>query len=108
MPGHRNTHTHIYTQTSIFKGIEDYASNKPKSFNITRIYMFAILGKEKPDIENIRGLKLAVVRHMIIYVIKFVMQPEQTFMGKVYYNEPGLKEAQRKYYAYMNYSHIMQ
>jgi hypothetical protein len=44
----------------------NYASNKPKSFNITRIYMFAILSKEKPDIENIRDLNLAVVRHMIV------------------------------------------
>jgi hypothetical protein len=29
-------------------------------------YMFAILGKEKPDIENISDLNLAVVRHMIV------------------------------------------
>jgi hypothetical protein len=36
------------------------------SFNIKRIYMFAILGREKPDIENIRDLNLAVVRHMIV------------------------------------------
>jgi hypothetical protein len=35
----------------------NYADNKPKSFNITRIYMFAILDKAKPDTENIR-LKL--------------------------------------------------
>jgi hypothetical protein len=33
-------------------------------------YMFAILDKEKPNTENIRGLKLAAVRHMTLQVIK--------------------------------------
>jgi hypothetical protein len=28
--------------------------------------MFAILDKAKPDIENIRGLNLAAVRHMAV------------------------------------------
>jgi hypothetical protein len=28
--------------------------------------VFAILGKEKPDIENIRDLNFVVVRHMIV------------------------------------------
>jgi hypothetical protein len=41
-------------------------------------------------------------------VIKFVLQPEQTFMGQVYYNEPGLNDAKCMYYAYMNYRYIMQ
>jgi hypothetical protein len=62
---------------------------KPKSFNITRIYMFAIFGMEKPHIENIRELNLTVARCMIVQVIKLVLQPEQTFMG---HNLPGLKE----------------
>jgi hypothetical protein len=43
--------------------------------------MSAVLGKENPDIENIGDLNLAVVRHMIIEVIKLVLQPEQTFMS---------------------------
>jgi hypothetical protein len=43
--------------------------------------MFAILGKEKPDTENIRDLNLAVVRHMIVQVITLVLQPEQPFIG---------------------------
>jgi hypothetical protein len=43
--------------------------------------MFAILGKEKTDIENIRDLNLAVVRHMIVQMIKLVVQPEQPFIG---------------------------
>jgi hypothetical protein len=43
--------------------------------------MFAILGKEKPDTENIRELNLAVVRYMIVQVIKVVLQLEQPFIG---------------------------
>jgi hypothetical protein len=43
--------------------------------------MFAIFNKEKPDTENIRDLNLAVVRHMIVQVIKPVLQPELPFKG---------------------------
>jgi hypothetical protein len=45
--------------------------------------MFTILGKEKLDRENtrVRDLNLAVVRHIIVYVIKLVLQPEQTYVG---------------------------
>jgi hypothetical protein len=32
--------------------------------------MFVILGKVKPGIESIRGLNLAVVKHMTVYVTK--------------------------------------
>jgi hypothetical protein len=53
-----------------------YAGNKPKSFNITRVYIFAILDKAKPDTENIRDLNLAVFRHMTVQMIKLVLQPE--------------------------------
>jgi hypothetical protein len=55
-----------------------YAGNKPKSFNIARVYsyMFAILDKAKPDTENIRKLNLAVVRYMTIPMIKLVLHPE--------------------------------
>jgi hypothetical protein len=70
--------------------------------------MFAILGKENPNTENISALNLAVVRHMIVQVIELVLQPEQTFVGQICYNEPGLKEAQCMYYAYMNYRYVMQ
>jgi hypothetical protein len=51
-----------------------------QSFGETLCHL-AILGKEKPNIENIRDLNLAVVRHMIVQVIKLVLQPEQTFIG---------------------------
>jgi hypothetical protein len=55
----------------------------PKSFNITRIYMFAMLDKAKPDKENIRDLNLAVVRHMTVLVIKLVLQPELSLIGQL-------------------------
>jgi hypothetical protein len=43
--------------------------------------MFAILDKANPDTENIRDLNLAVVRHMIVQVIKLVLQPELLLIG---------------------------
>jgi hypothetical protein len=46
-----------------------------------RKYMFTILDKAKPDIENIRDLKLAVDRHTIVQVIKLVLQPELPLIG---------------------------
>jgi hypothetical protein len=50
---------HIFLQIPcVYDFITKLCNNKPKSFNITRIYMIAILGKEKPDIENIKRLKL--------------------------------------------------
>jgi hypothetical protein len=45
------------------------------------IYMFTILDKAMPDIENIRDLNLAVVRHMTLLVIKLVLQPELPLIG---------------------------
>jgi hypothetical protein len=42
------------------------ATSQSHSTSREYTYMFAILGKEKPDIENIRDLNLAVVRHMIV------------------------------------------
>jgi hypothetical protein len=43
--------------------------------------MFAILDKAKPDTENMRDLNLVVVRHLIVEVIKLVLQPELTLKG---------------------------
>jgi hypothetical protein len=43
--------------------------------------MFAILHKEKADIENIRDVNLAVARHVIVQVIKPVLQTELPFIG---------------------------
>jgi hypothetical protein len=48
----------------------NYAGNKHKSFKIIEIYMFAILGRAKPDTENIRGLNLEAVRHMAVQATK--------------------------------------
>jgi hypothetical protein len=43
--------------------------------------MFSILNKAKPDIENIRDLNLAVVKHMAVQVIKLVLQPKLPLIG---------------------------
>jgi hypothetical protein len=58
-----------------------------------RIYMLAILDKAKHVTENIRGLNLAVVRHMTVLVIKIVLQPELPLIRHNLLYEPGLKEA---------------
>jgi hypothetical protein len=54
-------------------------ADKPKSFNIMRIYMFAILDKAKPDINL--DLNMTVARHMTVEVIKLVLQPELPMTG---------------------------
>jgi hypothetical protein len=85
---------HISFQiTYVHDYITNNAGNKPKSFNITRIYMFTILDKAKQDTENIRDLNLAVVRHMTVQVNKLVLQPELPLIGHNLLYEPGLKEA---------------
>jgi hypothetical protein len=71
----------------------NYAVNKFQSFNITRIYIFVILDKAKPYTENIRGLNLALVRHMTVQVIKLALQTELTLIRHNLLYEPGLKEA---------------
>jgi hypothetical protein len=45
----------------------NYAGNKQKSYKIM-MRMFAILDKAKPDMESIRGLNLATVKHMTVQV----------------------------------------
>jgi hypothetical protein len=44
-----------------------------KTYKIMIIKMFTILGKENPDIESIRGLNLAVVKHMTVQVTRLLM-----------------------------------
>jgi hypothetical protein len=46
-----------------------------------KMYIIPILGKAKPDIENIRGLNLVVVSHMTIQVIKLMLQPKLPLIG---------------------------
>jgi hypothetical protein len=48
----------------------NYAGNKHKSFKIMKTHIFEILDKAKPYTKNIRGLNLAVVKHMTVKVIK--------------------------------------
>jgi hypothetical protein len=59
----------------------NYTDDKPKSFNVLRIYMIAILNKAKLDTEIIRDLNLAVIRRMNIEIIKLVLQPEVPLIG---------------------------
>jgi hypothetical protein len=55
--------------------------------------MFAILDKAKHDAENIRDLNLAVVRHMIVLVIKIVLQTKLPLIRYNLLYGPGLIEA---------------
>jgi hypothetical protein len=47
-----------------------FAGNKQMSYRITGMNMFAVQDKAKPDIANIRGLNLAVVKPTTIQVTK--------------------------------------
>jgi hypothetical protein len=49
---------------------QNCAGNKQKSYKIMRMNMFAAKDKAKPDIENIRGLNLAVVKLMTVHATK--------------------------------------
>jgi hypothetical protein len=68
-----------------------YADNKPKSFNIMRIFMFAILDKAKHETENIGDLNAGAVRHMTALLIKIVLQTELPLIRHNLLYEPGLK-----------------
>jgi hypothetical protein len=56
---------HMYMTTK-----QNYAGSKQKSYNIMIIKMFATLDKAKLDIESIRGLNLAAVKHMTVPVTR--------------------------------------
>jgi hypothetical protein len=45
-------------------------ATKEKSYKIMRMNMFAVYDKVKPDIENIRGLNLAVVKLTTVLATK--------------------------------------
>jgi hypothetical protein len=49
---------------------QNCAGDKQKPHKIMRMNMFAIEDKVKPDIENIRGLNLAMVKPTTVQVIK--------------------------------------
>jgi hypothetical protein len=48
----------------------NFAGNKEKSLKIIRMNMFAVYGKAKPDIGNITGLNLGMVKLMTIQMTK--------------------------------------
>jgi hypothetical protein len=60
----------------------NYADNKPKSFNFTRIYMFAILEKAR----RWSGI-------WPFHVIQLVLEAELPLVGHNLLYKPGLKEA---------------
>jgi hypothetical protein len=43
--------------------------------------MFALLDKAKPDIENIRGLNLAVIRHTTVQVTRLLLKRKLLEIG---------------------------
>jgi hypothetical protein len=44
--------------------------NKQRSYKIMITKVFAILDKAKPDVESIRGLNLAAVKHTTVQVTR--------------------------------------
>jgi hypothetical protein len=54
----------------IYDYITKFAGNKQTSYQITKIQMFAISEKAKPDIENIRSLNLAVIKCTTVQAAK--------------------------------------
>jgi hypothetical protein len=52
--------------------------------------MFIIEDKAKPDVENTRGLHLAVVKLMIIHVTKLPLLHKISKVGMICFAKPGL------------------
>jgi hypothetical protein len=53
--------------------LQNYAGNKQKLYKIMKMQMSAILGKAKPDTENIRGLNLAAVKRTTVQVSRLLL-----------------------------------
>jgi hypothetical protein len=51
----------------------NYAGNKPKSYKIMKMHMFATLDNGNRHSGNIRGLNLASVKHMIVEVTRLLL-----------------------------------
>jgi hypothetical protein len=52
---------------------EKYAGNKQKSYEIMKMKMFATLDKVNADTGNIRGLRLAAVKHKTVKVTRLLL-----------------------------------
>jgi len=48
--------------------LQNYAGSQQKSFKIMTVKMLTTLDKAKPNTRSIRGLNLAVVKHMIVHM----------------------------------------
>jgi hypothetical protein len=66
-----------------------------------KIHKFQILDNAKPSRESIRGLNFAAVKHMAVKVPKCRCNRSYS-LGRMNYNDPGLREAQHMYYPYTN------
>jgi hypothetical protein len=53
--------------------LQNYAGNKQKLYEILKMQMPAILGKVKPDTENVRGLNLAAVKHTTLQASRLLL-----------------------------------
>jgi hypothetical protein len=53
--------------------LQNYAGNKQKLYRITKMQMSAILGKAKPDTENIRSLNLAAVKRTTVQAPRLLL-----------------------------------
>jgi hypothetical protein len=54
--------------------------------------IFTVEDRAKPDIENIRGLNLAVVKLTAVQVAKLPLQHEIGKICMIYFAKPGLTE----------------
>jgi carbohydrate-selective porin OprB len=60
---------------------QNYTGNKWKSYKTTKMQIFATLDKVSPNIGNIRGLNLVVVKQMTAQVTRLLLQQELLKIG---------------------------
>jgi hypothetical protein len=53
--------------------LQNYVDNKQKLYEFMKIQMSAILGKAKPDSENIRGLNLAAAKRTTVQASRLLL-----------------------------------
>jgi hypothetical protein len=53
--------------------LKNYAGNKQKLYEVIKMQMSAILGKAKPETENIRGLNLAAAKSTTVQASRLLL-----------------------------------
>jgi hypothetical protein len=61
---------HGFQIPCVYDYIRNYAGDRQKPYRMMRINMFVVWDKENPDIENITGLNLAVVKLTTVQVTR--------------------------------------